>query len=158
MPGFERADHDALATLNMAALLTRMACRGVDLPDAAWWLQRLALRACVSPSISKLLSEVVRAHPPYRDLVHKCEAFIEGLAARALQQARAGASHSGVKTLLAQGARLLNARLLYLADVMLTRHRHDIPEADVLAEMVADMRARYGRNEAAQLRLGSASV
>lgn len=151
---FEMPDFDFEAAGNVLGLLTRLRNNELELPDAEIWVQRLALRFCVSKPSTDLLAMSAAGYGPYTDTVYRAYKGVVDYAEKALEQARSGSPGSGVKTLLVHGSKTLNAKLLDLADMMLTRYRDQIKDAAMLSEMVQDMRGKFCRGSA-QVQLGA---
>lgn len=151
---FEMPDFDFEAAGNMLGLLTRLRNNELELPDAELWVQRLASRFCISKPSTDLLAMSVARYKPYDDIVHVAYKAIVDHAERAMEQARNNAPGDGVKTLLVHGTKTLNAKLLDLADMMLTRYRDQTKDAPILTEMVQDMRSKFCRGSA-QVQLGA---
>jgi CheY-like chemotaxis protein len=151
---FSQPDFDFEAAGNMLSLLTRLRSNELELPDAEMWVEQLATRFCISKPSTDLLCMTVSAHGTYEECVRQAYKSITDVAEKAMSLAKDGAPANGVKTLLVQGARTQNAKLLDLADMVLQRHRAHIQEADALSDMVQDMRGKFCRN-ALHVQLGA---
>ena len=151
---FDMPDFDFEAAGNMLGLLTRLRNNELELPDAELWVQKLASRFCVSKPSTDLLAMSVASFKAYGDIVHVTYKAIVDHAEKAMEQARNNAPGAGVKTLLVHGSKTMNAKLLDLADMMLTRYRDQTKDAPVLTEMVQEMRGKFCRGSA-QVQLGA---
>lgn len=142
---FEKPDYDFEAAGNMLGLLTRLRSSELELPDAELWVKKLASRFCISKPTTDLLAMSVSSHEPYYDMVHDVYKLIGEHAEKAMEQAKQGAPGTGIKTLLVHGSKTQNAKLLDLAEMVLNRYRGQIKDADMLSEMVQDMRGKFCR-------------
>lgn len=153
---FEKPDFDFEAAGNMLGLLTRLRSSELELPDAELWVKKLASRFCISKPTTDLLAMSVASHEPYYDMVHEAYKVIGEQAEKAMEQAKQGAPGNGIKTLLVHGSKTQNAKLLDLAEMVLNRYRGQIKDADMLSEMVQDMRGKFCR-ASAHVQLGANS-
>lgn len=53
------------------SVLTRLRDRGLDMPDADAWMQRLAARFCTNKPLTGMLCMMVSGHPPYEDMLRE---------------------------------------------------------------------------------------
>ncbi len=146
-------DFDFEAACNLLGLLGRLKATELELPDADLWIQTLAARFCVSKASSELLAHTARVHPPYEEAVHAGHASVGTLAEQAMTHALAGSPGAAAKSLLVQGAKTYNAKLLDLADMVLKRYRDQIDDPDSIGDMVQELRGRYCKH-GAQVQLG----
>lgn len=153
---FDKPDYDFEAAGNMLGLLTRLRNNELALPDAELWVRRLALRFGISKASTDMLGMTVAAHEPYQGLVFQAYKDVVEHAEKAMGLAKEGSPSAGIKTLLVSGSKTQNAKLLDLAEMMLNRYRDQIKDADMLGEMLADMRAKFCRSSA-QVQLGANS-
>jgi CheY-like chemotaxis protein len=153
---FEKPDYDFEAAGNMMGLLVRLRNNELELPDAEIWIQKLALRFCISKPSSDLLAMTVAAHEPYATIVHEAYKVVLEAAERAMGQAREGSPDNAIKTLLVHGSKTKNAKLLDLAEMVLNRYRNQIRDVAGIADMVQEMRGKFCR-ASTQVQLGAAS-
>lgn len=146
VPDFSSPDFDFEAAGNVLALITCLSKSELELPDAELWVQQLAKRFCVSKPTSDLLVMTVAGHDAYADIVKQSYKFIVESAESAMTHARDGTPGTAVKALLVHGSKTQNAKLLDLANMVLQRYRDQINDADMLSEMVQDMRSKFCRS------------
>ncbi|MEK8034336.1 response regulator [Ideonella sp. DXS29W] len=123
-PGF-----DIEAALNMVTLLSELAAAELRLDEADVWIESIALRFCISKSLSELLAKACGIYPPYSELVRVSHAKITSLAESSMNHSLNGEPRAAVQSLLAHGARTLNTKLIDMARMVLQRHAEKIPDA-----------------------------
>lgn len=154
VPEFDKPDFDFEAGGNMLALVTRLSNNELELPDAELWVQQLAMRFCVSKPTTDLLSMTVQSHGGYFELVQESYKAVGEQAEKAMGQAREGNPANAVKTLVVQGAKTQNAKLLDLAEMVLNRYKAQVKDADMQGEMIRDLRGQFCRGSL-QVQLGA---
>lgn len=134
---------DVEAACNILALLSQLTGDELKLDGAEDWVDSLALRFASSKGLTELLASTARAHPPFSQRVHDAHVRINGMAEQAVTHTIQGNHRTAVQSLLQQGERTLNSKLLDMARMTLQRHHAKISDADELSVMVEDLRKRY---------------
>lgn len=141
----QQPDFDFEAAGNVLSLLLRLRMNELQLPEADEWVEQIALRFCTSKASTDMLAMSVQLYQPYADLVHQVYKTILEMAEQALGHVRSGDPTAALKALVMHGAQTKNAKLLDLADMLLTRHRHDIVDAEGMGGVLQDMRSKFCR-------------
>jgi CheY-like chemotaxis protein len=136
-------DYDFEAASNFIALLTRLGRTEVQLQDAELWIERVALRFCVSKAGTDLLCAAAFGNEAYQQLIRDGHVKIGSMAEQAMTHSVKGSPTVAVQTLLRQSEETLNAKLLELASLVLQRHRERIELHDPMLHRVNALRERY---------------
>ena len=136
-PGF-----DIEAALNLISLLSELAAAELQLEEASRWVDAIALRFCVSKSLSELLAKAAGAHPPYAEQTRAAHAKIIALAESAMNHSLNGEPRAAAKALLAHGAQTQNTKLVDMARMVLQRHAEKIGDAAELHAMADELHAK----------------
>jgi CheY-like chemotaxis protein len=135
-------DFDIEAALNLISLLSEMAAAELQLEEASRWVDTIALRFCVSKSLSELLAKAAGAHPPYADQARAAHAKVTALAESAMNHSLNGEPRAAAKALLAHGAQTQNTKLVDMARMVLQRHADKIADADDLRVVADELHAK----------------
>lgn len=130
---------DVEAASNFLTLISEIARSELMLEVADEWVSTLALRFCTSGSLTDLLANAAKRHPPYEAAVRSAYQRIGAIAQDALALTVAGKPAETVRMLLNQCDTTLNLKLMETARLSLERHRAKVTDADVLE---ADIRTR----------------
>jgi CheY-like chemotaxis protein len=147
-------DFDFEAAGNLLSLLLRLRTNELQLPEADSWVEAVAMRFCTSKASTDMLAMTVGQHPAYKGIVEDAYKTVLELAEKALAHVRTGDPTAALKALVVHGSQTSNAKLLDLADMLLTRHRQDIADAQGLGAMLQDMRSKFCRFSV-QVQLGA---
>ena len=154
--GAQRPDFDFEAAGNLLSLLVRLRLNELQLPDAEDWVTKTSLRFCTSKASTDMLAMTVQIHPPYAELVQEAYKTILEMAEKALAHVRASNPNMALKVLLTMGSQTSNAKLLDLADMLVSRHKKDIADSEVLGSVLQEMRSKFCRfNTHVQLGAGT---
>jgi CheY-like chemotaxis protein len=135
-------DFDIEAALNMISLLSEMAAAELQLEEASRWVDTIALRFCVSKSLSELLAKAAGAYPPYAEQARAAHAKVTALAESAMNHSLNGEPRAAAKALLAHGAQTQNTKLVDMARMVLQRHAEKIGDANELLAMADELHAK----------------
>lgn len=139
----KRPDFDIEAALNLVTLLSELAAAELQLDEANEWIDTLAMRFCVSKSLSELLAKATGVHPPYADRVRAAHAKVTSLAESAMNHTLNGEPRAAAKALLAHGGQTLNTKLVDMARMVLQRHAEKIEDATELKAMADELFRKY---------------
>jgi len=120
---------DIEAALNMVTLLSELAAAELQLEEANGWIETIAMRFCVSKSLSELLAKACGVHPPYAELVRASHAKVTALAEAAMNHSLNGEPRAAVQALLTHGTKTLNTKLIDMARMVVQRHAEKISDA-----------------------------
>ncbi|MCW5664264.1 MAG: response regulator [Piscinibacter sp.] len=148
-------DFDFEAASNLLATLARLASTEIALPDREEWINRIALRFCVSRAATELLCQASRADGTVEALVRAAHQGVMGMAEKAMTHSVTGSPEAAVKALLVRGRETLNGKLIEMAALMLQRHGEKVAAHADLSEMIGDLRRRFC-HQGTQVALGSA--
>jgi hypothetical protein len=126
----------------MVSLLSELAGAELQLEEASRWIDTIALRFCVSKSLSELLAKAAGTHPPYAEQARAAHAKVIALAESAMNHSLNGEPRVAAKALLAHGAQTQNTKLVDMARMVLQRHADKISDAAVLHTMADELHAR----------------
>lgn len=139
----KRPDFDIEAALNLVTLLSELAAAELQLDQANEWIDTLAMRFCVSKSLSELLSKAAGVYPPYADRVRAAHTKVLSLAESAMNHSLNGEPRAAAKALLAHGGQTLNTKLVDMARMVLQRHADKIEDADELKAMADELFGKF---------------
>lgn len=138
-------DFDLEAANVVLALWVRLPERDVGAGAQDQIVRQIAMRFCISKSISDILVASARQHPVITPLIRSCQAEVTLVAEEALRLAMQQQQPAAVRLLIDQGASTRNARLIEMAGLLMHRHRSHLPDCDAwLAEATA-LHQRYCR-------------
>ena len=140
----KQGDFDFEAASNMVAMLSYLTAAELQLDSAEGWIDTLALRFCTTRSLSELLARAGQAHEPFATRIREQHNAITALAEQAISHSLAGEPRAAAKSLLSAGARTMNAKLIDMARMVLTRHADKIADANDLMGMADELKQRYG--------------
>ena len=152
----KQPEFDFEAAGNLLSLLVRLRTSELHLPEADEWVQSVAMRFCISKTSTDMLSMAVQQHAAYKEILEQAYKTVLEMAEQALGHVRSGDPTAALKALVMHGAQTKNAKLLDLADMLLTRHRHDIVDAEGMGGVLQDMRSKFCRFST-QVQLGAGS-
>ncbi|HYP33607.1 MAG TPA: response regulator [Burkholderiaceae bacterium] len=136
-------DFDFEAASNLVAMLSYLTAAELQLDAVDGWIDTLALRFCTTRSLSELLARAGQAHAPFATRIREQHNAITALAEQAISHSLAGEPRAAAKQLLGAGARTMNAKLIDMARMVLTRHADKIADAGDLMGMADELRQRY---------------
>lgn len=148
MPLAEEAslpDFDLEAACNLLSVWVRVHASGLQVPDVEEQIQKVALRFCASKAHTDMLTMAVRTHEPYAELVQQSYKRVLEMAEKAMAHVRQGTMDPALQTLMTYGKQTSNAKLLDLADMLLTRHGTDITSAHEKAVELKNLRDNFCR-------------
>lgn len=141
---------DTEAACNLLTLWSTLAASGVPIPDdTGAWIDTLATRFAASRATTELLAGAAAIHPPFAQRVWQAQQTVAALAERAVAHTLEGRHQEAISTLIDEGQRTLNMKLVDLARMTLQRHRAKVNEPDTLAATIDRVRAAAA--QAAQL-------
>jgi len=133
---------DIEAALNMVSLLSELAAAELQLDAANEWIETIAMRFCVSKSLSELLAKACGVYPPYAEQVRGAHAKILALAEAAMNHSLNGEPRAAAKALLTHGAKTLNTKLIDMARMVLQRHAEKIADSTELQSQADELYAK----------------
>ena len=133
---------DIEAALNMVSLLSELAAAELQLDAANEWVETIAMRFCVSKSLSELLAKACGVYPPYAEQVRGAHAKILALAEAAMNHSLNGEPRAAAKALLTHGVKTLNTKLIDMARMVLQRHAEKITDATELQSQADELYAK----------------
>jgi CheY-like chemotaxis protein/predicted negative regulator of RcsB-dependent stress response len=136
-------DFDFESASNLLAVLVRLRNTEIQLTESDAWITRIAQRFCVSKPSADMLCMAVQQHEPYVALIRAGHAHITRAAEQAMAHSVGGAHTEAVKSLMVRGAETLNAKLVELAGLVLTRHSAKIDGSTGMAEMIEDLKRKF---------------
>ncbi len=136
-------DFDFECAGNLLALLTRLSRTEIQLPDGEIWVARIGKRFCTSKTSSELLAANCISSDEYQDLIRAQFPVINKLAEQAVEQSVKGSPQTAVQTLLKDGEKTLNAKLIDLAIMVLNRHRERVDLYEPMMAKARDLHDRY---------------
>ena len=142
----KQGDFDFEAASNMVAMLSYLTAAELQLDAAEGWIDTLALRFCTTRSLSELLARAGQAHEPFATRIREQHNAITALAEQAISHSLAGEPRAAAKSLLGAGGRTMNAKLIDMARLVLTRHADKIADAHDLMGMADELKQRYGNS------------
>lgn len=147
-------DFDFEAAGNLLSLLQRLRTSELQLAEADEWVEKVALRFCISKASTDMLAMTTRQHEPYVEIVQEAYKTVMDMAEKAMGHVRSGNPNAALKALVVFGGQTSNAKLLDLADMMLNTHRSEINDPEGTSSMLQDMRSKYCRHST-QVQLGA---
>lgn len=142
---FGQPDYDYETAGNMMSVLTRLRDRGLDMPDADAWMQRLAARFCTNKPLTGMLCMMVSGHPPYEEMLRESYRQLSALVESCLAQAKNGAPAKAIDTLLQQVSTTGNTRTVELADMIWQRYQAQLGDQPELSDRLQELLSQYGR-------------
>ncbi len=133
---------DIEAALNMVSLLSELAAAELQLGAADEWIDTIAMRFCVSRSLSELLAKACGVYPPYAEQVRGAHAKILALAEAAMNHSLNGEPRAAAKALLTHGGKTLNTKLIDMARMVLLRHAEKVTDAADLQSEADELYAK----------------
>ena len=141
-PDIKLRDYDIEAALNMVTLLSELAAAELQLEEANDWIETIAMRFCVSKSLSELLTRAAGVYPPYAEQVRSAHAKVTSLAESAMNHSLNGEPRAAAKALLEHGAKTQNTKLVDMARMVLQRHAEKVGDASDLHAMADALHAK----------------
>jgi CheY-like chemotaxis protein len=134
---------DFEAATNMLAMLARLRNTEIQLADDEAWITTLAERFCVSKAATDMLCQAVNGNASYAEIIHNGQLGVSSMAEKAMTHSMTGAPDVAVKALLERGKETLNAKLIELAGLVLTRHAAKIPDGRELGLVINELKLKY---------------
>jgi CheY-like chemotaxis protein len=135
-------NYDIEAALNMVTLMSELAAAELQLEEANGWIETIAMRFCVSKSLSELLAKACSIHPPYAELVRASHAKVTALAEASMNHSLNGEPRAAAQALITHGSQTLNTKLIDMARMVLQRHAEKITDA---ADLQAQAEGLYAK-------------
>jgi hypothetical protein len=135
-------NYDIEAALNMVTLMSELAAAELQLEEANGWIETIAMRFCVSKSLSELLAKACSIHPPYAELVRASHAKVTALAEASMNHSLNGEPRAAAQALITHGSQALNTKLIDMARMVLQRHAEKITDA---ADLQAQAEGLYAK-------------
>lgn len=134
---------DVEAGCNALALLSQLSASELGLEHADTWVDHIALRHATSRVTAELLARATSAHPAYGERIQHSYRDILTMAQNAMKHTLQSQPGAAVQSLIADGQRTFNARLMETARLTLQRYRADIDNAAELAATIDAWLQRY---------------
>ncbi len=154
--GLRDEDFDFEAAMNMLSMLTRLRINEVQLDDGELWVSALARRFCVSKASTDMMCRAAHRHEAYVALIREGHAAITGTAEKAMNHTVTGSPALAVEALMTKGSETLNAKLIEMAGLVLTRHAAKIGNSDAMAPQIQSLKSRFC-TKGTQVSLGQTS-
>ncbi|KQM71188.1 tetratricopeptide repeat-containing response regulator [Xylophilus sp. Leaf220] len=138
------ASFDFEAACNLGGLLSVLAATSIELGDSETWIQTLGLRYASSRGLGELLARACVAYEPHVEMLRTSHARINKMAETSMALSLAGDPGGAVLGLLADSEATLNAKLVDVAQQVLTRHGARIDGAAGLHVRIAQLRDACG--------------
>ena len=139
---------------NLLALIAVLANKAVQLDEVADNVEKIGMRFCTGRSLAEMLAGAAAIHPPYVERIRASQAHILKLIENAMTLSMAGDPKAAVKNLVFHGSATLNTKLIATAYLVLQRYATKIAEPQHLADVVDELRSRFGTNTSASPLLG----
>jgi CheY-like chemotaxis protein len=136
-------DFDFESASNLLALLARLQQTEARLAESEGWVTQIAQRFCVSKASADMLCMAAQGYEPCVALIRAGHAHIGHLSEQAMAHSVKGSHGAAVQSLMARGSETLNAKLVELAGMVLTRHSAKIDGSAGLALRVDDLKRRF---------------
>jgi CheY-like chemotaxis protein len=136
-------DFDFESAANLLAMLARLRSTEVQLDDGSDWVGAIAQRFCVSKASTDLLCRAAQGHEAYAERIREGHAQVNRMAEKAIGHSVTGAPGLAVQSLLDHGRATLNAKLIELAGMVLTRHQAKVEASDSLGTQIESLKLRY---------------
>lgn len=134
---------DFEAATNLLAVLARLRNTEIQLDDDDSWVTTLANRFCVSKAATEMLCRAAAGHEAYSELIRNGQNSISNMAEKAMTHSVTGSPAVAVKALMVKGSETLNAKLIELAGLVLTRHAAKITDCQDMTQMINDLKSKY---------------
>jgi len=138
-----REDFDFECATNLLAMLARLRSTEIQLPDAERWIEQIAQRFCVSKASCELLCNAAGNDETYAGIIRGGHQSISGMAEEAMAGSVNGCPKSSVEALLSKGSATCNAKLIDLANSVLSRHAEKIGDTSALSGSIDDLKNRF---------------
>jgi DNA-binding response OmpR family regulator len=136
-------DFDMEAGTNMLSLWSRLQPHGIDDPEFAMVVQRVARRFSINKAATEVLVAAVRRTPQAPAWVREAHTEIMQLAEAAMNHAVRGQPKAAVETLLLHGQNTGNAKLIEMAGAVARRHQERIEHVTPLLESADQLAHRF---------------
>jgi len=136
-------DFDFEAAANMLAMLARLRSTEVQLDDSLAWVGTIAERFCVSKASTEMLCKSAQGQESYAQRIREGHTRVNRMAEKAIGHSVTGAPELAVQSLLSHGRETLNAKLIELASMVLTRHSAKVDAIDTLAPQIESLKLRF---------------
>lgn len=139
-----KPDFDFESACNLLSVLALLSKKGLNVPDVDNVVRKIGLRFATSKAMSELLVGAAHQHERYSAQMNECNAQVLKLLEQALAPSMTGQPGQAVETLLEEGKRSLNAKVIETGWLVLKRHEAKIPNATALAEELQHWRQLLG--------------
>lgn len=156
IPDLRTEDFDFEAATNMLAMLARLRATEVQLEDSESWVRSIAERFCVNKASTDMLCRAAQNHEAYVNAIREGHATITGMAEKAIGHSVTGSPALAVQSLLNKGTETLNAKLIELAGMVLSRHAGKIVDTEGMGPQIQALKTRYC-TKGTQISLGQQS-
>jgi tetratricopeptide (TPR) repeat protein len=137
-------DFDLEAATTTLALLGRLGNATANVPEVGTLIDRMGMRFAGSRAVCEAMVAAAGRAEPAATVLRRCHTRVSALAEDAMGRALSGDPGSAVLTLLDEGERLRNPRLLDLGRSLAHRHRESVGDAAALAERADELLRRFG--------------
>lgn len=144
---------DFEAATNLLSVLGRLRNTEIQLEDDDAWVTTLANRFCVSKAATEMLCRAASGHEPYAELIRSGQQGISSMAEKAMTHSVTGSPAIAVQALMAKGTETLNAKLIELAGLVLTRHASKIGDSADMSQLINELKNKYC-SQGTQVNLG----
>jgi CheY-like chemotaxis protein len=136
-------------TVDLACLVVKLLALSKDMPspvnDALPWALRLGQRFCVSHGSGELLLACSAGHQALQKTLRDAQLDIMAKAEGAMKHTVAGQPDLTARTLINGGRETGNAKLIELANAVLTTHANRIDDLHALQAQARDLKHLYGQ-------------
>lgn len=139
----KQPEFDFESASNLLALMAQLANKAIQLEEVESVVNTIGLRFCANRSLTELLAGAAGVHSPYAELVRTAQVEVMRLTENALSLSLAGDPRAAVKNLIFHGNETMNGKLIETAHLVLNRYAAKIDDAQVLNDMVNDLRTKY---------------
>ncbi|MES2887120.1 MAG: response regulator [Pseudomonadota bacterium] len=144
---------DFEAATNLLSVLARLRNTEIQLEGDDAWVTTLANRFCVSKAATEMLCRAASGHEPYAELIRNGQQGISSMAEKAMTHSVTGSPAIAVQALMAKGTETLNAKLIELAGLVLTRHASKIGDSAGMGQLINELKSKYC-SQGTQVNLG----
>src|SRR5690606_19486213 len=136
-------EFDFEAASNLLGLMTRLAMRSIQLYEVDAAVEAMGLRFCTSRALTELLGCAAVGRPEFLTRVRTTDTNILKLTEQAMSLSLKGDPESAVRSLLGEGERTINAKLIESAHLVLQRYHDQIENREALLLRAQALRERY---------------
>jgi CheY-like chemotaxis protein len=136
-------EFDFEAASNLVALMSQLSNKAIQLDEVESVVDTIGMRFCINKSMCELLAGAAAVHEPYAARLREAHAQILKLTEHAMKISMGGDPKAAVKNLVFHGTSTLNGKLIETAHLVLHRYAEKISDAQVLTEIIQDLRTRF---------------